>query len=177
MQAVSSLVGLMPIPVKSHACSLGGLCQNCGFPGGLDGRVPLQCRRPRLDPSVWKIPWKIKWLPTPVLLPGESYGQRSLAGYSPQSHRVRHEWSDLPCWTPNWCWKIAWCEIAWCPFPHIGLLPRCFRGHPVFSSGPLGTCVLFPAWTVAHCFSLSAPLLLKARGLSSFWPFMLLFWC
>ena len=29
-----------------------------------------------------KIPQK-EWLPTPVFLPGESHGQRSLAGYSP----------------------------------------------------------------------------------------------
>ena len=28
-------------------------------------------------------PWRRKWLPTPVFLPGESHGQRSLAGYSP----------------------------------------------------------------------------------------------
>ena len=32
---------------------------------------------------VQKIPWRRKWQPTPVFLPGESHGQRSLAGYSP----------------------------------------------------------------------------------------------
>ena len=37
----------------------------------------------RFDPWVGKILWKRKWLPTPVFLPGESHGQRSLAGYSP----------------------------------------------------------------------------------------------
>ena len=45
--------------------------------------VCLQRRRPRFDPWVGKIPWKRKWQPTPVLLPGKSYGQRSLVGYSP----------------------------------------------------------------------------------------------
>ena len=35
------------------------------------------------DPWVGKIPWRRKWQPTPVFLLGESYGQRSLAGYSP----------------------------------------------------------------------------------------------
>ena len=30
-----------------------------------------------------KMPWKRKWLPTPVFLPGKSDGQGSLAGYSP----------------------------------------------------------------------------------------------
>ena len=33
---------------------------------------------------VWKIPWRRKWQPTPVFLPGEPHGQRSLAGYRPQ---------------------------------------------------------------------------------------------
>ena len=29
----------------------------------------------------------VKWLPTPVFLPGESHGQRILAGYSPWGHK------------------------------------------------------------------------------------------
>ena len=28
-------------------------------------------------------PWRRKWQPTPVFLPGKCHGQRSLAGYSP----------------------------------------------------------------------------------------------
>ena len=35
-----------------------------------------------LDPWVRKISWKREWQPPPVFLPGESYGQRSLVGYS-----------------------------------------------------------------------------------------------
>ena len=31
----------------------------------------------------YKIPWRREWQLTPVLLPGESYGQRNLVGYSP----------------------------------------------------------------------------------------------
>ena len=42
-----------------------------------------QCRRPGFNPWVWKIPWRGPWQPTPVFLPGESHGQRSLVGYSP----------------------------------------------------------------------------------------------
>ena len=34
-----------------------------------------------------KNPWGRKWQPTPVFLPGESHGQRSLAGYSPWGHK------------------------------------------------------------------------------------------
>ena len=35
----------------------------------------------------WKIRWRRAWQPTPVFLPGESHGQRSLAGYSPGGRR------------------------------------------------------------------------------------------
>ena len=35
------------------------------------------------DPWVRKMPWRRKWPHTPVFLPGEFHGQRSLAGYSP----------------------------------------------------------------------------------------------
>ena len=48
---------------------------------------PCRCRRHRLDPRVGKIPWRRKWQPTPVFLPEESHGQRSLAGYSPWGHK------------------------------------------------------------------------------------------
>ena len=40
-------------------------------------------RRPGFDPWVGKMPWRRKWQPTPVLLPGKSHGWRSLVGYSP----------------------------------------------------------------------------------------------
>ena len=46
----------------------------------------LQCRRPRFDPWVGKI-WRSEWLPTPIFLPGEFHGQRSLEGYSPWGFR------------------------------------------------------------------------------------------
>jgi len=46
-------------------------------------RIHLQCRGPRIDPCIEKIPWRRKWQPTPVFLPRESRGQRSLVGYSP----------------------------------------------------------------------------------------------
>ena len=39
------------------------------------------------DSWVRKIPWRRKWQPTPVFLPGEFHGQRSLVGYSPQGHK------------------------------------------------------------------------------------------
>ena len=50
-------------------------------------RICLQCGRPGFDPWVGKIPWRREWLPSPIFLPGEFYGQRSLAGYSPWDHK------------------------------------------------------------------------------------------
>ena len=38
-------------------------------------------------PGLGKIPWRRAWQLTPVFLPGESHGQRSLVGYSPGGHR------------------------------------------------------------------------------------------
>ena len=36
-----------------------------------------------VNPWVRKIPWRRAWQPTPIFLPGESHGQRSLEGYRP----------------------------------------------------------------------------------------------
>ena len=58
-----------------------------GFPGGTSGKEPTcQCRRhkrPEFDLWIGRIPWRRKWKPTPVFLPEESHGQKSLAGYGP----------------------------------------------------------------------------------------------
>ena len=40
-------------------------------------------KRLEFDPWVRRIHWGRAWQPTPLFLPGESHGQRSLAGYSP----------------------------------------------------------------------------------------------
>ena len=53
-----------------------------GFPGGTSGKEPAcqcrRCKRHRFDPWIRKILWRRAWQPTPVLLTGESHGQRSL---------------------------------------------------------------------------------------------------
>ena len=56
-----------------------------GFPGGSEGKQSA-CNAGDLGLITWvgTIPWRRKWQSTPVFVPGESRGQRSLAGYSPQ---------------------------------------------------------------------------------------------
>ena len=55
--------------------------------GGASGKEPAcqprRHERRRFDPGAGKIPWRRAWQPTPVFLPGESHGQRSLVGQSP----------------------------------------------------------------------------------------------
>ena len=59
-----------------------------------------QCRRHRrhgFDPWLRKILWCKKWQTKPVFLPGEFYGQRSIAGYSPWGSKE----SDMTGYTHN----------------------------------------------------------------------------
>ena len=59
-------------------------CWHPGLPWGLRRkRIWLQCRRHGFAPWVRTIPWRRERQPTPVFLPEEPRGQRSLAGYSP----------------------------------------------------------------------------------------------
>ena len=65
-----------------------------GFLGGSAVKNLPAMQRPRFSPWVGKVPWRRNWLPAPVFLPGESHGQRSLAGYSPWCCRE----SDMTEW-------------------------------------------------------------------------------
>ena len=62
-----------------------------GLPGGASGKEPAcqgrGLKRCGFDHRVGMIPWRRAWQPTPVFLPGESHGQRSLVGYSPHGHK------------------------------------------------------------------------------------------
>ena len=74
--------------ISTHVHPLARSASTPDFPGGSDGQsVCLQCGRPGFDPWVGKIPWRRKWQPTPVLLPGKSHRWRSLVSYSPWGHR------------------------------------------------------------------------------------------
>ena len=135
-------------------------------------KIQLQCRRHgrsrEFSPWVEKIPWRRKWQPTPVFLPGESHGQRSLVGYSPWGHervgcgwvtehsRIRQEVltcclprSCLMGWAePGTCWRLFPAAAAWTisQFPHLSsgngdcpyLTWVLCARHNVFSAGLFG---------------------------------------
>ena len=101
-----------------------------GFPGGTCGKEPsCQCRRRkrrRFNPWVGKIPWRMAWQPTPVFLPGESHGQRSLAGYSPWGHKE----SDTTETTV--CARVCMCYTCTC----VCVRERETEGAPVLRAHP-----------------------------------------
>ena len=69
------------------------------------------------DPWIRKIPWRRKWQPTPVFVPGKSHGQRSLAGY--RSQRVRHDLETKQRIVHLQCHVSFWCAAKWLSFIHI----------------------------------------------------------
>ena len=108
-----------------HLCTTKDQSQCWGdFPGGSDGNsCCLQCRRPWFNPWAGKIPWRRKWLPTPVLLPGKSHGRRSLVGYSPWGRKESDMTEQLHFYfsgNPDSCWCLTGSNFAlvWLSFWH-----------------------------------------------------------
>ena len=86
------------VPEKWKNISPQVMTREEGFSRWFSGKeLACQCRRLRrhgFDPWPGKIPWRKKWQPTPVFLPGKHHGQRSLAGYRPWDHKQ----SDMTEW-------------------------------------------------------------------------------
>ena len=82
-----------------------------GSPSGSAGKEPAcqcrRCKRHGLNPWVRKIPWRKKWQPTPVFLPGKFHGQRSLVGYSPWGGSQGVRCNEVQAHTPFYktCFK------------------------------------------------------------------------
>ena len=87
------------------------LCYACswlGFPGGSVGdESACNAGDPGSIPGVGKMPWRREQQPTPVFLPGESRGQRSLVGYSPRGHKELDMTEQ-----PNQCFHLLACFLA-----------------------------------------------------------------
>ena len=63
-------------------------CIYMGFPGGSAVKnSPANARDVGLIPGLGRFPWRRKWQPTPVFLPGKLRGERSLEGCSPRGHK------------------------------------------------------------------------------------------
>ena len=108
-------------------------------------------------PGSGRSPWRRKWPPTPVLLPGKSHGWKSVGGYvqSTGSQRVGHDWeTSLSLSFPGgpsgkepacsrgktrrfdpWGGKIPW-RRAWQPTPVF--LPGKSHGQGLVGYSPKG---------------------------------------
>ena len=75
-----------------------------GPPWWLSGKESsCQWRRRGFHLWIGKTPWRRKWQPTPVFLPGKSHGRRSLAGCSPRGHkRAGHGWATEHARNGSW---------------------------------------------------------------------------
>ena len=110
-----------------------------------------QCRRCEFDPWVGKIPWRRAWQPTPVLLPGESHRQRSLAGYSPwgckESDMAEGQSSRIPSRKASV--NLEGKKRGWeqCVAGGLGWTAEAVRfpASPPASSGELGASYLPPS--------------------------------
>ena len=58
-----------------------------GFPGGSMVKNLPATQETQVRSLGREDPWRRKWQPTQVFLPGESHGQRSLVGYSPRGRK------------------------------------------------------------------------------------------
>ena len=73
---------------ESTSCLLSIASLTVSFPGDSEDKASAcNAGRPGFDPWIEKIPWRRRWQPTRVLLPGKSHRWRSLVGYSPWSHK------------------------------------------------------------------------------------------
>ena len=97
------------------------------FPVGSDIKNLPACRTSRFDPWVGKIPWRRKWESTPVFLPAELHGQRSLVGYSPQGHK---QLDRMEC--PAGSQQVGRGVLRW----QIWFIKRIWKIH-ILASSPL----------------------------------------
>ena len=82
------------------------------FLGGSGSKEP-DCNAvdPGSSPAFGRFSWRRHWEKnTPVFLPGEFHGQRSMMGYSPWGRKERLTLSALDV-QPSWCWVQR--EILW----------------------------------------------------------------
>ena len=92
--------------------------------------------------------WRRKWQPTPVFLPGESQGQRSLVGCHLLGHTVRHNWSDLAAAAASFFMGLFlhWSPVAYWVPTDLGSPPfSVLKGKSLF--------ILFMGFSRQECWS------------------------
>ena len=78
--------------------------------------------RPGFDPWVGTIPWRRERLTTPVFWPGESHGQKSLAGYSPWAHKESDTKKQLLLLSRGSLDPLRFLPLAWYHLHYLRLI-------------------------------------------------------
>ena len=119
-------------------------------------RQRIYLKRLRFNPWVGKITWRRAWQPIPVFLPGESYGQGSLAIYCLCGHK---EWNPTEVtehahtqYAQNWC-AFWFMDLPLFPCNKIifnAIISIKCSLHP-YPKGLITTCLVIPIWLYS-CF-------------------------
>ena len=135
-------------------CLLGCYQAHC-FPKWLIGKESV-CQWKRRGFNLWigKTPWRRKWQPTLVFLPGKSHGQRSLVGYCPWGRkRVRHDLATKTTTTSSLLWPVC----------HYVFIEKTEPGKPlsitvslwILNASISPSLFLASFVSLAHCISLT----------------------
>ena len=104
-----------------------------------------------LIPGSGRFPWRRKWQPTPVFLPGKFHGQRSLVGYNPRGHKEPDTTEHTHC----------------CSFAQSGP-PLCNPMDSITPLCPSSSPKVWPSSCPLHWWC--HPAILSSDTLFSFWP-------
>ena len=130
--------------------------ESWSFHGGSDSKEST-CNAG--DPDL--IPWRKEWLPTPVFLPGEFQGQRSLVGYGPWGHKELDmtEWLTHTRTHTHTHTEPSEIETSTSTLQNVWLRSPGFRKST-------GTHVLTPTWgrPYAKCWLTSFPGMVSKVG-------------
>ena len=141
-------------------------CTHLELPGGAGGKeLACQCRRckrHRFDPWVGKIPWRRQWQPTPEFLPGESHGQRSLVGCSPQGCRE----SDTTDWASTHMCALSILLISTSSYKRTAGLQGTALGQALLLSviPPTKFFTSISPWPTCRCPSTEPTLCARAQA-------------
>ena len=114
----SQVMGLSKVkPGHIHQTTWLNLIPDPGFPGGSEIKNPPPANVADAGLILGRgDPWRRKWQPTPVFLPGKFHGQRSLASYSSSGpKRVRHDWATKQQYQAHICVMASTLSIKWKP--------------------------------------------------------------
>ena len=92
-----------------------GICTHVsrGLPRWHSGKeMRLLMQETRVQSRIGKIPWRRKWQPTAVFLPGKSQGQRSLVDHSPWGRKESDTTEHARAHTHQGRWGALWFETG-----------------------------------------------------------------